>query len=78
MTKLDPSVYKRRNNLLRQSKVLRGILLDTSLQFDRYYKMKMEQEDTYQRWKFYDKMIKALNKKILNNRLFLFALIVKE
>lgn len=63
MTKLDPSVYKRRNNLLRQSKVLQGILLDTKLQFDRYYKMKMEQEDAYQRWKFYDKMIKALNKK---------------
>lgn len=63
MTRLDPSIYKRRNNLLRQSKVLRGILLDTSLQFDRYYKMKMEQEDAYQRWKFYDKMIKAFNKK---------------
>jgi len=63
MTKLDPSVYKRRNNLLRQSKVLRGILLDTDLQFDRYYKMKMEQEDAYQRWKFYNNVIKAFNKK---------------
>lgn len=63
MTKLDPSVYKRRNNLLRQSKVLRGILLDTSLQFDMYYKMKMDQEDAYQRWKFYDNVIKAFNKK---------------
>ena len=37
MTKLDPSIYKRRNNLLRQSKVLRGILLDTSLQFEQDY-----------------------------------------
>ena len=63
MTKLDPSVYKRRNNLLRQSKVLRGILLDTDLQFDRYYKMKMEQEDAYQRWKFYNNVIKIFNKK---------------
>ena len=63
MTKLDPSVYKRRNNLLRQSKVLRGILLDTDLQSDRYYKMKMEQEDAYQRWKFYNNVIKAFNKK---------------
>ena len=63
MTKLDPSVYKRRNELLRNSKVLQGILLDTDLQFDRYYKMKMEQEDAYQRWKFYNNVIKAFNKK---------------
>lgn len=63
MTKLDPSVYKRRNNLLRQSKVLRGILLDTSLQFDSYYRLKMNQEDAYKRWLFYDRMIKELNKK---------------
>lgn len=63
MTKLDPSVYKRRNELLRNSKVLQGILLDNDLQFDRYYKMKMEQEDAYQRWKFYNNVIKAFNKK---------------
>lgn len=63
MTKLDPSIYKRRNALLRQSKVLRGILLDARLQFDRYYKLKMEQEDAYQRWKFYNNVIKIFNKK---------------
>lgn len=63
MTKLDPSVYKRRNELLRNSKVLQGILLDTDLQFDNYYKMKMEQEDAYQRWKFYNNVIKEFNKK---------------
>jgi hypothetical protein len=63
MTKLDPSVYKRRNELLRNSKVLQGILLDSDLQFDNYYKMKMEQEDAYQRWKFYNNIIKTFNKK---------------
>lgn len=63
MTKLDSSVYKKRNDLLRRSKVLQGILLDTRLSFDGYYKMKMDQEDAYQRWKFYNNMIKVLNKK---------------
>lgn len=63
MIKLDSSVYMKRNKLLRQSKFLKGILLDTDLQFDKYYKMKMEQEETYQRWKFYDTLIKLLNKK---------------
>lgn len=63
MTKLDPSIYKKRNELLRQSKVLQGILLDGELQFDKYYKIKMQQEDAYQRWKFYNNIIKAFNKK---------------
>lgn len=63
MTKLRPSIYKRRNNLLRQSKVLQAILIDGNLQFDKYYKVKMEQEDAYKRWLFYDRMIKAFNKK---------------
>lgn len=63
MTKLDPSIYKKRNELLRYSKTLQGILLDTDLQFDNYYKMKMEQDMYYKKWLFYDRMIKALNKK---------------
>lgn len=63
MYMLKPSVYKKRNSLLRQSKTLQGILLDANLQFDRYYKLKMEQEDSYQRWKFYNNIIKAFNKK---------------
>lgn len=63
MIKLDSSVYMKRNKLLRQSKFLKGILLDTDLQFDKYYKMKMEQEETYQRWKFYNNVIKVFNKK---------------
>ena len=63
MIKLNPSVYKRRNELLRQSKVLRGILLDTDLEFDKYHRMRMKQEDMYQRWKFYNNIIKLSNKK---------------
>ena len=63
MIKLNPSVYKRRNELLRNSKVLRGILLDTDLEFDKYYRMRMNQEDMYQRWKFYNNIIKLANKK---------------
>lgn len=66
MTKLDPSIYKKRNELLRQSKVLQGILLDGNLYFDKYYKIKMQQEDAYQRWKFFNYMIKELTK--LNNK----------
>lgn len=63
MTKLDPSVYKKRNDLLRRSKTLQSILLDSDLQFDRYYKLKMDQDKYYKKWLFYDKLIKLLNKK---------------
>ena len=63
MTKLDPSVYKKRNDLLRRSKTLQSILLDSDLQFYRYYKLKMDQDKYYKKWLFYDKLIKLLNKK---------------
>lgn len=64
MTKLDPSVYKRRYDLLQHSIVLKDYLLNNDfIPFEKFYKMKMEQEDAYQRWKFYNNVIKAFNKK---------------
>lgn len=63
MTRLDPSVYKKRNKLYRESKTLQNIALDNSLSFDEYMKIRMKQDKKYQMWKFYNTLIKLLNKK---------------
>lgn len=63
MTQLDPSVYKKRNKLLRDSTTLQAILLDAELEFDRFYRMKMQQDYFYRKWLFYDRIIKEVNKK---------------
>ena len=63
MTKLDISVYKKRNKLYRESKTLQDISLDNSLSFDKYIQIRMKQDKKYQMWKFYDTLIKLLNKK---------------
>ena len=63
MTRLHPSVYKKRNKLYRESQTLQDISLDNSLSFDKYMKIRMKQDKKYQMWKFYDTLIKLLNKK---------------
>lgn len=65
MTKLDPSVYKKRDKLRYQSKTLRIIYLDDNLAFDKYMQIRMDQDKVYQKWLFYDRLIKAINKKEL-------------
>lgn len=63
MTKLDSSVYNKRNKLYNASKSLRLIALDNNLSSDAYMQIRMKQDKIYQRWKFYDNLIKTINKK---------------
>lgn len=63
MTKLHTSVYEKRNKLYNASKTLRLLALDNNLSFDKYMKIRMKQDKIYQRWLFYDNIIKAINKK---------------
>ena len=63
MTRLDSSVYKKRNKLYRESSVLQDLALDSGLSFDKYIQIRMQRDKKYQMWKFYDRMIKAINKK---------------
>lgn len=63
MTKLDTSVYNKRNKLYHTSVSLRLIALDNSLSFDNYMKIRMKQDKIYKQWLFYDRLIKAINKK---------------
>lgn len=60
---LDPSVYKKRNRLLHESETLQDIALDNNLSFDKYMKIRMLKDKKYQMWKFYDNLIKTINKK---------------
>lgn len=63
MTRLDQSIYKRRYDLLQQSIILKDYLLNNDyIPFEKFYKMKMQQEDAFKRWKFFNYMIKELTK----------------
>lgn len=63
MTKLDPSVYKKRSKLYNESQTLQDISLDNELSFDKYMQIRIEKDKKYQMWKFYNNIIKYFNKK---------------
>ena len=63
MTKLGPSVYKKRSKLYNESQTLQDIALDNNLSFDKYMQIRKEKDKKFQMWKFYHNVIKEFNKK---------------
>jgi hypothetical protein len=62
---MDKSVYIRRLHLYKEWSKLKLALMNEELTFENWCELREKEEDTYNRWFFYDKLLKRLE--VLNH-----------